>query len=81
MLAALVEKHRHRTEDLQVELQFICEEEPQGKFNSLQGKNSLQKRLHSLLFLKNFFHPAAFILILFWLLATVYAFINWQWEY
>lgn len=64
MLASLVKKHRHKTADLQVELQFICEEEPHGKFNSLQGKNYLQKGLHSLLFLKNFVHLAAFILII-----------------
>lgn len=73
MVVFFVEKHRHRTEDLQVELQFICKEEPQGKFNPLQGKNSLQKGLHSFLFLKNFSPPAVFILILFWLSATVYA--------
>lgn len=81
MLTSLAGKHRYTTADLQVELQFVCKEEPQGKFYSLQGKNSLQKGLHFLLFLNNFFPPAAFILILFWLLAAVYAFMNWQWEY
>lgn len=38
MIVSFMEKHRHRTDNLQVELQFMCKQEPRGKCNPPQGK-------------------------------------------